>query len=246
MPPPRQSPRFVPNFGDCIPIEKVEDLVGCDLTVEGGVRFVHNLSSAPFEGKIHVSGIQHHDARELYLQLPDRTFVRLTEASRIMGWVRSCKVVESVITFHDPRDLSLDEQELYSAALQEADRSQVLLIRRRGSMRNVGAAARDDHGIFSEHVLWGDTRCPEAKLLLHAQHYGRLPTVRKIALSSPSETLDDPDPRAPCGVCRQRILECQEVTRGPITILFPGGYGQVARVENVEALLPFARVGVAK
>lgn len=231
---------FVPDFEGCIPMERMEDLVGCEVTVAGGVRFVPNLSSAPFDGQVHVSGIQNHDARELYLQLPDRTFVRLTEASRITGWVRSQKVLQSVVTFHDLKDLSLDEQELYRRACVEADAVRI--------PKREGAAVRlANDAIVCGHVMWGDILCPEAKVLKHVQDgAGELPDVRKIALSGSSDTFDDPDPLAPCGSCRQRILRCQEAACGPIVILFQGGYSQVARVENVEALLPFARVGVAK
>lgn len=239
MPASRQSPRMVPDFDGCIPMERVEDLVGCDVYVQGGVRFVPGLSSVTFKGQMHVSGIQHHDGHELYLQLPDRTFVRLTEASRITGWVRSQKVLQSVITFHDIQDLPADEQKLFVCALSEADITSPGL----GPQRMAAAVlCNDTNGTLSEHPLWGDTRCPEATLLFHAKEYGRLPAVRKIAIAGPSETLDDSDPRAPCGACRQLILECQEAIRGPIAILFPGGYGQVARVENIEALLPLARL----
>lgn len=221
-------------------MEKVEDLVGCDVTVEGGVLFMPSLSSVPFHGTVHVAGIQHHDGHELYLQLPDKTFVRLTAASRITGWVRSRKIVESVIMFHDPKNLHPDEKKLYQHALAQANLVKTL------SRREGAAVCLANGDIVSDRTMWGDTLCPEAKVLVRLQEKrGRLPDVRKIAITGPLETLDDPDPLVPCGSCRQKILACQEEARGPIVVLFSGGYGQVARVENIEALLPFARVGGA-
>lgn len=225
-------------------MEKVEDLVGCNVTVEGGVLFVPNLSSVPFDGRIYVSGIQHHDGHELYLQLPDKTFVRLTAASRITGWVRSRKVVESVVAFCDPQHLSHNEQELYRQARAAADRVPVTMPRREGAailLENGGLCM----GYAKPGIPAGGVACAEEDALSYVQERRSLSDVRVIALAGPSDTLDGPDPIAPCGACRQKILACQEEARGPIVVLFSGGYGQVARVENIEALLPFARVGGA-
>lgn len=223
-------------------MEKMEDLVGCDVTVDGGVLFVPSLSSVPFDGQVHVSGIQHHDGHELYFQLPDRTFVRLTAASRITGWVRSRKVVESVVAFCDPQHLSHNERELYRQARAVADRIPV------AAQRREGAAVRLENGSLcigytKPGIPAGVVACAEEGALSYVQEYRSLSAIRAIALSGPSDALDGPDPLAPCGACRQKILACQEEARGPIVVLFSGGYGQVARVERIEALLPFARVG---
>lgn len=78
-------------------------------------------------------------------------------------------------------------------------------------------------------------------VLSYVRERRSLSDVRVIALSGSSEVLDGPEPLAPCGACRQKILACQEAARGPIVVLFSGGYGQVARVGSIEALLPFAR-----
>lgn len=251
---PHRSPLFVPDFEGCVPVERIEDLVGCEVRVEGGMRVVPYGVSVPFEGNVSVAGIQYHGPDALLLERPDHAFVELrdvptriedegggerweTVRSKITGWVRSQKVVESVITFHELQDLSSDEHALFACALREADKANLGI-----GLRRMAAAVwcDDTKGTLSEHPLWGDKRCPEATLLFHAEEYGRLPAVRKIAIAGPSETLDDPDPRAPCGACRQRILECQEKTRGPIAVLFPGGYSQVARVERIEELLPLS------
>jgi len=248
----RQPPLFVPDFGDCMPIERVRDLVGCDVQVQGGELVVPYSVPVPFEGRVHVAGIQHHSAHELWLQLPDNTFVKLTEMSLITGWVRSRHVVESVIAFHALKDLSPDEQELYEHALVQAD----------GASRvrhPTGAAALLSTGGIVEGAAQpllsdcsgkigptGEVVCAENSVLTLVEHEGKMADVRKVALSGASDTFDDPDPLAPCGACRQKLLQCQERARGPIVILFSGGYGQVARVENVEALLPFARVDASQ
>ncbi len=224
-------------------MEKMEDLAGCDVTVEGGVRFVPGLSSVPFDGQVHVSGIQHHDGHELYLQLPDKTFVRLTATSRITGWVRSRKVVESVVTFCDPRYLSDHESELYRHARAAADLVPAVMSRREGATVRL-EDGRLCIGRTKPGSSAGAVVCAEEDVLSYVREYRSLPAIRAIALAGPSEALDGPDPFAPCGVCRQKILACQEAARGPIVVLFSGGYGQVARVEDIEALLPFARVGV--
>lgn len=235
-----RQPLFVPNFEGCIPVEKVEDLVGCDVTVEGGMRDVPYGMPVPFDGGVHVAGIQYRDGRELFLQLPDRTFMRLTSASRITRWVRSQKVVESAVAFCDPQHLSHNERELYREARAVADSIPVSAQRREGA-----AVLLEDCSLCMGRTKSGgageEMVCAEDDVLSYVRECRSWSAIRAIALSGPSDALDGPDPLAPCGACRQKILACQEAARGPIVVLFSGGYGQVARVESIEALLPFAR-----
>lgn len=238
--PSRRSSRFMPNFGECIPIQRAQDLIGCDVYVEGGTRIVPYGGSAPFDGKVHVAGIQHHDAHEIWLKLKDRTFVKVTKTSLITEWVRSRKVLKSVITLHDFQDLSEREQELCAAALEEADNVHPSTPDRRGA-----AIGLEKGGIIlgrASGYNTADEVCAERDALERVAATGKFADVRTLAVSGPTESLDDPDPMAPCGACRQRILGCQEAAGGSIVVLFSGGYGQVARIEGIEALLPLARL----
>lgn len=238
--PARQSQRFMPIFGECIPIQRAQDLVGCDVYVQGGTRIIPYSGLTPFDGEVRVVGIQHHDAHELWLKLKDRTFVKVTKTSLITGWVRSRKVLKSIVALHDFQDLSEREQELCAAALEEADNVHPSIPDRRGAA--VGLEQGDTIlGRASGHNA-SDYLCAERDALDRAAILGKFPDVRALAVAGPTDSLDDPDPLAPCGACRQRILECQEAASGSIVVLFSGGYGQVARVENIETLLPLARL----
>lgn len=131
--PSRRSRSFMPEFGDCIPIQRAQDLVGCDVHVEGGTRIVPYGVPVTFNGIASVTGIQHHDAHELWLKLKDHTFVKVTQESLITGWVRSRKVLKSIVAFQDFQDLSEQEQGLYAAALEEADSVHPSVPNRRGA-----------------------------------------------------------------------------------------------------------------
>lgn len=64
-------------------------------------------------------------------------------------------------------------------------------------------------------------------------------TVKAIAVSYSEDEKMSEKPIAPCGLCRQTILEVQHRQQSPITIYMCAPGGLVIMVEDAEFLLPF-------
>lgn len=63
--------------------------------------------------------------------------------------------------------------------------------------------------------------------------------VRAIAVAYKSANGDPHPPLAPCGICRQSILETQLHQAAPITVYMSSPDGEVVMVEDASYLLPF-------
>ncbi|MES2620732.1 MAG: cytidine deaminase [Bacteroidota bacterium] len=62
--------------------------------------------------------------------------------------------------------------------------------------------------------------------------------IKKIAITVKSETNKVDHPVAPCGICRQRILEYETRFDSPIEIIMMGEEGEVYSVASVKDILP--------
>ena len=63
-------------------------------------------------------------------------------------------------------------------------------------------------------------------------------TIKAIAISATSLDRKITTPAAPCGNCRQAILEYETRQKTPITIFLMGESGQILRCESMADLLP--------
>lgn len=62
--------------------------------------------------------------------------------------------------------------------------------------------------------------------------------VTAIAVSARADGYDVAEPVAPCGICRQTILEYEYRYRRSIEIVLQGDHGKILRIETVKELLP--------
>lgn len=62
--------------------------------------------------------------------------------------------------------------------------------------------------------------------------------VKKIAITAKSQTNKTDHPIAPCGICRQRLLEYEYRFNTNIEIIMTGEEGEVYSVKTVKDLLP--------
>ncbi|MET0242436.1 MAG: cytidine deaminase [Flavitalea sp.] len=109
----------------------------------------------------------------------------------------------------------------------------------------VGAAARLDNGEIvtgtnQENASYPVGICAERTLLaaVSTQHKGR--HIVSMAVSYDNEGGDSDQPVAPCGMCRQALVEFETRMQHPVKMIMGGLTGGVISVENASSLLPFA------
>ena len=142
-----------------------------------------------------------------------------------------------------------DEKEL--AAHQAADAE--LLLQAHEATRqsyapyskfHVGAAVRLANGIVIkgcniENAAYPSGLCAERVALFSAQaQYPDIPVVA-LAIAACSEITEVTDPVAPCGACRQVMVETEQLSNTPMRVICQGHTGPVFVFDGVETLMPF-------
>ena len=94
------------------------------------------------------------------------------------------------------------------------------------------------HAANHENAAYPAGICAERAVLGHlkmdAQH-----VVSAIAIAYQPANLAKTPPLAPCGICRQSILEVQLFQQKPIAVYMTSPDGQVLMLEDAAYLLPF-------
>lgn len=138
------------------------------------------------------------------------------------------------------KDLSPLDQELLQKAREVTEQAYAPY-----SHFHVGAAARLANGEIiigtnQENASYPIGLCAERVLLSAASSvYPKIP-IEAIAISYHNLDGESDHPVAPCGICRQSILEYQERLQQPIRLILGGKSGEIYVLENSELLLPFA------
>ena len=138
------------------------------------------------------------------------------------------------------KDLSPLDQELLQKAREVTEQAYAPY-----SHFHVGAAARLANGEIiigtnQENASYPIGLCAERVLLSAASSvYPKIP-IEAIAISYHNLDGESDHPVAPCGICRQSILEYQERLQQPIRLILGGKSGEIYLLENSELLLSFA------
>ena len=109
----------------------------------------------------------------------------------------------------------------------------------------VGAVARMGNGELvsgsnQENASYPAGICAERVLLSTASSlYPGIP-IKTIAVSYRSTEVKSDHPIAPCGICRQRLLEYEMRFNSPIEILMTGEKGDIYAVDSVKDILPLS------
>ena len=109
---------------------------------------------------------------------------------------------------------------------------------------HVGAAAKLANGTVVkganiENAAYPSGLCAERVTLFAAQaQYPDVP-VEALALTACSENTEVTEPVAPCGACRQVMVETEQRSGRPMKIICQGHTGPVFVFEGVETLMPF-------
>ena len=109
---------------------------------------------------------------------------------------------------------------------------------------HVGAAVRLANGkIVSgnniENAAYPSGLCAERVTLFSAQAQYPGVAIEAIAVTAHSEKTLVDEPIAPCGACRQVMVEVEKVSQCKLRILCQGETGPVMAFDGIEALMPF-------
>ena len=109
---------------------------------------------------------------------------------------------------------------------------------------NVGAAVRLANGAVVlgnniENAAYPSGLCAErvAMFAAMAQYPGVPFEALAVTAYSASKTIDEPV--APCGACRQVMVEVEQLSKQPLRVLCQGETGPVFAFDGIESLMPF-------
>jgi cytidine deaminase len=139
---------------------------------------------------------------------------------------------------NSPLDLPGDEQQLLINASIAKENAYAPY-----SKFKVGAALTLANGQTilgnnQENMAYPSGLCAErvAFFAAGAQYPGM--AIHKIAITAASDNFPSNHPIAPCGACRQAMLEYEMNQKSPITLIMRGTAGKVYRMKGISQLLP--------
>ena len=109
---------------------------------------------------------------------------------------------------------------------------------------NVGAAVRLANGAVVlgnnvENAAYPSGLCAERVAMFGAMaQYPGVP-IEALAIAAYSASKPVEEPVAPCGACRQVMVEVEQVSKRPLRVLCQGDTGPVMVFDGVESLMPF-------
>ena len=109
---------------------------------------------------------------------------------------------------------------------------------------NVGAAVRLANGTIVsgnniENAAYPSGLCAERVAMFSAMaQYPGVP-IEALALTAYSEAKSINEPVAPCGACRQVMVEVEQMSKRPLRVLCQGDTGPVMVFDGIESLMPF-------
>jgi cytidine deaminase len=139
----------------------------------------------------------------------------------------------------DESELTAPEKELMQHAVEAMERAYAPY-----SNFRVGAALRLASGIVvtgnnQENAAYPSGLCAERVAFFAAgANYPGVP-VTDVALVASSDRFELSYPVAPCGACRQVMLEYELNQDSEINLLFRGKTGRMVRLRGIRQLLPF-------
>ena len=143
-----------------------------------------------------------------------------------------------VEAFDELSELSADEQLLLAQATEAMQRAYAPY-----SGFRVGAAIVLENGVIvqgnnQENMAYPSGLCAERVAFFHAGAMYPGERIHKLAITAGSDQFPSERPIAPCGACRQSMLEYELNQGQPITLLMRGLKGRIYRVKGIQSLLP--------
>ena len=109
---------------------------------------------------------------------------------------------------------------------------------------HVGAAVRMANGEIVtgsniENAAYPSGLCAERVALFAAQAKFPGMAIEALAVVAHSETKTIVEPVAPCGGCRQVMVEVEQLSKRPLRVLCQGETGPIKVFDGMESLMPF-------
>lgn len=109
----------------------------------------------------------------------------------------------------------------------------------------VGAAVLLENGEVvigsnQENAAYPSGLCAERVAIYHASAKYPGVTIKSVAISATSKNYVVDKPAAPCGNCRQSMIEYEQKQKQPIKILLMGEKGEVLKIDSLLDILPLA------
>ncbi len=142
--------------------------------------------------------------------------------------------------FESMNQLTEEDRSLMSGAIKSTESAYAPY-----SNFHVGAAVLLENGEIvtgsnQENVAYPSGLCAERVALFTAgAHFPNIP-IKTIAITAQSDSFDISEPLAPCGACRQVMVEYEKKYMGKIRVILKGETGNIWVVQCVNDILPFS------
>ena len=145
-----------------------------------------------------------------------------------------------ITVFDDMRELPEDARSLMEAAIATKDKAYAPY-----SKFKVGAAVLMDSGTIvtgnnQENAAYPSGMCAERIAFWNAASRHPNEKILKLAITASSASHTLAEPVAPCGACRQTLMEYELNQEEPVAVYLMGETGKIIRTNALLDLLPIA------
>ena len=153
--------------------------------------------------------------------------------------IRKEQFVCPYMVYDQVDELNADDAELMRKAHEAARNAYAPY-----SKFHVGAAVRLANGAVVlgnnvENAAYPSGLCAERVAMFGAMaQYPGVP-IQALAITAWSATKAIEEPVAPCGACRQVMVEVEQASKRPLRVLCQGDTGPIMVFDGVETLMPF-------
>ena len=148
------------------------------------------------------------------------------------------KISFEITVFNSIRELEGPERKLLNKAIEARENAYAPY-----SKFKVGAAVLLENGKIvignnQENASYPSGLCAERVAIFYAgANFPGVP-IKTIAISAASKNYKVDSPAAPCGNCRQSILEYEFKQEKPIKLLLMGEVGEIIQCNSISDILP--------
>ena len=109
---------------------------------------------------------------------------------------------------------------------------------------SVGAAVRMANGEIVtgnniENAAYPSGLCAERVAIFGAMAKFPNVAIEALAITAHSSSKPITEPVAPCGACRQVMVEAEQVSKHPLRVMCQGETGPIMVFDSIESLMPF-------